>query len=183
MNSMESGLRDLPSVDKGPWIERFGEDADSWNTYLGPIGFNPHSGVEPMFDDEDDEDDIDGDGSGLPGIRLVTQALRTLAACWGDFDAASAARAFNLPRELVEQCAVEGRFDAEPDEVHVADLASLLSALIGCRSHDGASVALLARITNQHPTRLIEAVGSHPYLFLSGDRDNLDELMIELDGE
>lgn len=163
MNRMEQGLRDLAAVDKGPWILDFGDDADSWNI---------------------DDEEADGDGSGLPGRRLITEALHGLANCWGDYDAPTAARAFNLPLELIGRCTIDGPFESDPDDVHPNDLATLVSVLVGCRSHGGTtSVATTAKITNQHPVRVIEAVAHHPYAFLSGDRDDFEQLFIELDGE
>ena len=183
MNKMEAGLQDTPAPDKAPWIDRFGEDPDSWNINLGPIGFNPHSGAEPMFDEDDNDDDA-GDGSGLPGVKLVTEALQGLANCWGEYHPASAARVFNLPPELVDLCTVRGPFEQDPEEVHPSDLGSLLAALVGCPSHDeDTSVALAARITNQHPIRIVEAVAQHPYAYLTGNRDDFDQLFIGLDGE
>ncbi|MFW2829899.1 hypothetical protein [Sphingomonas sp. ID0503] len=163
MNAMERGLADVPHVDKAPWVLAFGNEADGW-------------------DIEGDEDD-DGEATGLPGERLVSDALGSFAGCWGDYHRASAAKIFNLPVDLIAALDPQ-RFEADAEDVALDDLGTLIQVIGGCRTQFGScSVADMARFTNQHPTRIIQAMGNHPWMFLSGDRDNFAKLFIEHEGE
>jgi hypothetical protein len=163
-------LAHVPRVDKAPWVTEFGVDPTSWN-----------------IDTEDTEDDAgEGNGSGLPGRGLLRDSLRTFADCWGSFDAETAARIFNLPIELVEAATsgMDGPYWEDPDDVVLGDLGTCLQTLAGTRSEGGSiTVAEASRLLNQHPTRILEAVGDHCWMYLSGDRNDLEQLWIEQDGE
>jgi hypothetical protein len=163
---MKQALADELRVDRGPWVTEFGKNAHDWNIH-------------------GDDDEQEGGGSGLPGRDLIAAALRTFGDCWGDFDAETAAKAFNLPIALVEETRVGigDHFEVDPNDVATNDLGDLIQALTGCRSHSAQSVALVARLTNQHPVRIVEAVGAHMWMFLEGDRDDFEKLYIEMDGE
>jgi hypothetical protein len=160
---MKQALISEPSVDKAPWVTEFGTDPHSWN--LG--------------------DEIgDNEGSGLPGRQVIAAALRTFGDCWGDFDPETAAKAFNLPLALVEATSVGigDHFEVDPEDVDTSALGELIQVLTGCRGHT-CSVEQVGRLTNQHPVRIVEAVGAQMWLFLEGPRDDFSRLMIEAEGE
>lgn len=167
MARMKEALAHVPMVDKGPWVTGFGEDASTWNIHQ-------------------DDDEHDGEGSGLPGRSLIARALRTFGDCWGGFDPETAARIFNLPLALVEETGVAADrvWEADPADVELNELGKAVQVLTACRSNWGtADVATVAMLLNQHPVRIVEAVTSHYWMFLSGDRDNFEQLFIEHEGE
>lgn len=166
---MKQQLAHVPRVDKAPWVTRFGKESHSWNV-----------------DDEDDEGAGDGSGTGHPGRGLIAGALRIFADCWGDFHEETAARIFNLPIELVRDAAadLDPPFEQDPEDVAASDLGDCVQALAGTRTQWGMmTVAEAARLLNQHPVRIIEAVAEHCWMFLSGDRADFEKLWIEHEGE
>lgn len=152
-----------------PWVTAFGDDPDSWNLHQ-------------------DDDEQDGEGSGLPGVNVVAEALWTYRCISGDVSIASASVVFNLPLDLVQQAAsvVKVAFAPpamlDPNDLALDDLSGLIATFVALRGDEPSVVETAARL-KLHPTRVIEAVGNGGYLYLSGDRDDLANLAIGIDGE
>lgn len=157
---MARALADVPAIDKGILWHQFGAEDHGWN--LGE----------------------DGEGDGAPGRGLIWTALITFADCWGDYDAATAARIFNLPLALIEPFEVKPPFEADPRDVNVSDLGTTIQVLAGCRSHFAdISVAAMAGLLNQSWVRIIEAVGGHCWMFVEGEGSDPEKLWIGHEGE
>jgi len=152
-----------------PWVTGFGDDPHSWNLHR-------------------DEAEQDGEGSGLPGVELIASVIGTWR--WLTDDVLTTERVatvLNLPVDLAGLALVAAPLimrhsDEDPTDVALSDLASLLGAWSHLRGVDS-SVALAAATFGVHPTHVIEAVGAGFFMYLTGDRDDLTKLMIELDGE
>jgi hypothetical protein len=165
MTNLQRTLGDVPMVDKGPWVTEFGEDGHGWNIH-------------------DDDAEGDGEGSGLPGKYLIGEALGTFADCWGAYDVETAARVFNLPPALIEPVAAPGPYESDPEDVGLDDLGVTVQVLSATRMQWGTmTVAEAAKLLNQHPVRIVEAVSAHCWMFVFGDRDDFTKLWIEHEGE
>lgn len=142
-----------------PWIDRFGTDPDSWNI----------------------------DDAGLPGLGLMAQAVIQFCFIWEGEGASidEIACAFNMPIELVDLARDAGARLMPPPghELVLSEICDLAMTLVATRGTEDLSVEALGLLTKQHPTVIIEAVGAHPYAYLTGDRDDLAKLFVGLDGE
>ena len=148
-----------------PWVTRWGHDDDSWN----------HE--DP--DDFEVADASDSDGSGNPGRSLVGAAV----ARWALNNPQSAGKTdviaaiFNLPLSMAEDIAVHGDF-------RPARLGPAIQVWSALQNQFGETpVAACATALNVPPPEIIRAVEDHPWMFLSGPRDDLMKLMIEHDGD
>jgi hypothetical protein len=166
MSCAHEALADFPLAKEAPWITRFGADPKSWNI------------AEP-------EDDPDSDESGMPGKTVVENGLMGWAQCWGGWPGdAIAARVFNLPMALVQAARPSARALAAAMIGHDpagSEISEGLGLWIMARGEQ--TVGDAARAFNQHPVRIVEVVSSDMWMFVSGNRDDVASMTIEMDGE
>lgn len=145
------------TVERSPWVTRWGADPDSWNI-------------------EEADEDGGSDGSGFPGRDLVGEAV----ARWGltqpaEPTAAIVAAVFNLPIDLASEA-----MGFEPGR-----LSNALQVWSGLQGHGATDVSVGQAAVAFHlaPALIAEAVEAHAWMFLSGDRANPAAMIIEHEGE
>lgn len=147
-----------------PWVTGFGDDPDSWNLHL-------------------DDDEQDGEGSGLPGLNQVAEALTIYRDLVQRLDPVEVSKVFNLPIWMAKQAVDVPRRGTLPlDALATSDLSSMLGTWLALRG-DEPSVALACVTFGLVPLQVGEMVGSGYWLYLTGDLADPDNAFLGIDGE